>query len=81
MKYYIIQSFNLPFVREWNIYNNWFSTDKSKLIERVRRDLEEEALLEPTTLVESDGGWLICNNDTSEKWLRITELEEIKDYT
>ena len=74
-KHYIIQSFNLPFLREWSIYNNWISNNKEELIERVRKDLEEEVLLEPVDLKE-DKEWIMVNGK-SEKWLKIKELSKI----
>ena len=75
MKYYFIKSIDLPFVKEWSIYNDWISTDRASLIENVRKDLELEVLLEPTTLKE-DEGWLLVN-DSKEKWLKICELNQI----
>lgn len=65
----------MPFEREWNIYNGWISSDRNLLIERVRKDLESEVLLEPTTLTEVDG-WLLVNNSL-EKWLFVSELDLI----
>jgi len=79
MKYYFVKSFNLPFEREWNIFNNWFSSDKQILIENVRKDLEENVLLEPTTFTEEDG-WLLVNGET-EKWLLICEIKMIDKTT
>ncbi|MHA7608399.1 hypothetical protein ACV0BM_006035 [Elizabethkingia meningoseptica] len=73
MKYYYVKSINLPFSKEWNIYNNWVSSDRNLLIEKIRQDLEAEVLFEKTTLTENDG-WLLVNNST-DKWLMICELE------
>lgn len=73
MKYYFIKSIDLPFAREWSIYNNWISNDRESLIEKVRKDLETEVLLEPTIIVE-DNDWLLVN-DSQVRWLKICELE------
>lgn len=75
MKYYFIKSINLPFVREWNIYNNWISNDRVSLIEKLRNHLELEVLFETITITE-DGDWLLVNNK-GEKWLKICELEMV----
>lgn len=72
-KNYIIQSFNSP--REWNIYGDWISNNKEELIERVRKDLEEEVLFEPVYLKEYEE-WLLVNGKL-EKWLKIKELSKI----
>ena len=73
MKHYVIQSHGEG--EGWDIYNNLFSTDKSKLIEAVRKDLEDHCLMEPTTITESKEGWLLVNGK-DDRWLRITELIE-----
>jgi len=75
MKYYFVKSIDLPFVKEWSIYNDWISTDRTLLIEMVRKNLESEVLLEPTTINENEG-WLLVNG-SKEKWLKICELEQI----
>lgn len=75
MKYYFIKSIDLPVVREWSIYNNWISNDRESLIEKVRKDLETEILLEPTIIVE-DNEWLLVNG-SKVQWLKICELEVV----
>lgn len=78
MKYYFVKALCLPFPREWFIFNKWISTDKEKLIEKVRSDLEEEVFMRPTTLKLDEDGWLIINGDESEeKWLQLNELTEV----
>jgi len=73
MKYYFIKSIDLPFVKEWSIYNNWISNDREYLIEKVRKDLETEVLLEPTVIKE-ENEWLLVN-DNKDRWLKICELQ------
>lgn len=75
MKYYFVKSINLPFTREWDIYNNWISNNKKSLIEKIRKDLETEVLLESVKISEYKGFLVI--NDNKEKWLKICELELI----
>lgn len=75
MKYYFIKSINLPFVKEWSIYNNWISTDKELLIKKVRKDLETEVLFEPVTIKEFED-WILIN-DSQDKWLKVCELDLI----
>ncbi|QQY32060.1 Uncharacterised protein [Chryseobacterium gleum] len=74
-KLFIVKSYNLPFEREYTIYNNWVSSDKSALIEKIRIDLEEEVLLDPVQL-KLKNDWLLVN-DSPQKWLKIVELDVI----
>lgn len=74
-KLFIVKSYNLPFEKEYSIYNNWVSSDKLALIEKIRIDLEEEVLLEPVQL-KLKNDWLLVN-DAPQKWLKIVELDVI----
>lgn len=76
MKYFIVQSINLPFEREWSIYGNFIFNDKEILKETIRKDLEEEVLLEPVYITE-ENEWLIVNGDKDKKWLKILELSAV----
>lgn len=76
MKYYIIKSIDLPFYKEWSIYNKWISNNINLLIEKVREDLENEVLFEKVQLTKTDDDYLLINN-RPDKWLKIEELEFI----
>lgn len=79
-KMFIIQSVNLPFHREWSVFNDWVSSDKNTLIENVRKYLEDDykSIIKIEILRD---GWLsiIVNGKVSdeENWLRIQELKLI----
>lgn len=76
MPFYIVKTFDTQFRREWDIYSNWISTDKERLIEKVRMDLETEVLMEPVLLSEDSEGFLLVNGNPSQ-WLLLFELTEI----
>lgn len=74
MKYYIVKSINLPFEREFSIYNNWLFVNKISLLEAVRKDLQENVLFENVRLKLTDDGSILVN-DSTERWLQLHELE------
>lgn len=74
MKYYIVKSINLPFEREFSIYNNWLFVNKISLLEAVRKDLQENVLFENVRLKLTDDGSILVN-DSTETWLQLHELE------
>lgn len=74
MKYYIVKSINLPFEREFSIYNNWLFVNKISLLEAVRKDLQENVLFENVRLKLTDDGCILVN-DSTETWLQLHELE------
>lgn len=73
---YIVKAYNLPFEREFRIYENWVSNDKQKLKDKIVEDLESDSYYGKITLTEKENGFLIVNNDDDE-WLELVKLEVI----